>query len=245
MHIMADNREHEFILETLKAALAEDELTIMQMPVGDYAYDNREGGTTILCRKSISDFYNSLLSGHLEEELNDCLALCNDPRDNVYFFWEDNFVLSNRGLSRLEEVKGKPHLYHQKGVRYDTISPQRFNGLLTVMQSKGVQVMFSPGLEYTPAIIVREAERALEEPGKFMQRKVRQKHPWNIDPRVARLMDIWDRLPLTVARELIRRYKSPWGTVQQFIEGDYATVKFPGIGPGLVRTLRKGLEINS
>ncbi len=180
---------------------------------GDYAFLDSQGLSWGIERKWMNEFFGSVLSGRFEEQLAEMFLIYN----GVILLLGG---IDGRSYSKLAEVS-------------------RYIPLQLSIQKHGVDIVwFNNELDIGDAVSsVVSYHKGTHEAG--LRRWARTKPTvYTTDPRVKKLLELWDGLPQGVAEKLIVCYNSPWRVLNAVPE---ELLSVEGVGKTRIERLYRSL----
>ena len=203
---------------------------LTEMPYGDYCWlINTE--SEALERKYITDFVSSMFSGRLTKQLRGCI----DEFKRVFLLvegiWdcEDNKLVVYRKSRKGVFVPA----FYSPNLKYDDV----WSAIKTVLAY--VDVVFTPNMEATARVILNLSNGLKEK--NLMTKAVKKKRIpiWTREIKVVKLMNLVDRLPESIAKDLIKEF----GSIQGVLDAsDDTLIKVEKMGKGLVKNLRDAIS---
>jgi ERCC4-type nuclease len=170
------------------------------LDVSDYQCRDKFGDLVLVTRKA-SDLYDSVYSGHFQEELSGCITLIKSYGKGRLFWLQEGLWHPNR------DSMGDVCMAH--GGRINHAAPSSFAGMQVSAQSAGLMLIFTSDLNTTAIALAQIYTRAQEGwPSKLTLGLKRPDLKWTSDTRVSRLMAMWPRLHEDVAVRLLQQYGS-------------------------------------
>ena len=206
--LIADDRERLVIPKLQQMGVP---LKVQRLEVGDYQFYDKAGGLCLVTRKA-SDLFDSLSSGHIQNEFESCVSLIQSYGSGMLFFLlEGVWAPTDAGVS----------YFKQTGESFDTqrlpggqARGSRYPGrtvvaLQVAAASAGIQVLWTPNTDMTAACLGTLYNRGLEGWPTSITKGSRRpdlKYTSADRDRVSRLMAVWPRLSESVAQRLLKEF---------------------------------------
>lgn len=218
--IVIDRREPDWIAQGLSSRGWE--VTIAELPCGDYLCPLPSGGVAAIERKTVSDFLSSFASGRLSEQLRELLTSYQVP----VLLLEGELRMDPDGMVRQQGIR--------TGWHYSAVE-----GVLLGLQLAGLYVYRWPALD-PPGSVSRIFTLLSKSSHDFLSRKSRPPVV-TLDPahtyEVLCLASLPGIGPETAAA-LLQEYGSIWNVMQALVHdpGAVESVKTGGKRLGKIRT---------
>jgi len=230
--------------ETINAmGIPTEQMSLGEMPYGDYVWSDVDGNTVCVERKRILDLLGSLQSGRLEEQLSGCL----EEYSKVVLLKEGVVYPKSDGSMVVYEWGDKgvlmPRFYHH--VPYPLTRPYvMVPSLLFRLQALGIDIMESYSARHSGVVIGALYNNTQKKEHMVLRRYIRKKpvllkpdHDVEVLLAVAKVGNV--RLTVEAARGLIEKF----GTPMKVFKGEpkkWCEVK--GVGPKVARGLEEVLK---
>ena len=237
--LIVDTREPHDLWDLIKEAATENRIPVerQMLGVGDFMFLDHVEDLNLVTRKS-SDLFDSLYSGHFQDELERCINAINAWGSGKLWWLQEGPWTSGGGGNLMYFKRSGLEWFRSTAMKSG--NPRTFPALQISLQSVGGMFLWTASQKDTVHALVSLYKRGQEGwPSKFTTSPSRPPLRWTTDSRVRHLMGLWPHLREQVALDLLAKF----GSIRAILAAspkELKTVK--GLGANGIKNLKEVMD---